>query len=86
MNNIFEALMLICFGAAWPASIYRSYKSRSIKGKSVLFLYIVLIGYICGITNNILNGINYVLVFYIVDFAFVSVDLGLYYRNKKIGL
>jgi uncharacterized membrane protein len=81
--HIFETLMLISFGAAWPASIYHSYKSRCIKGKSVLFLYIVLIGYICGMINNILNGVNYVMAFYILDFALVSVDLGLYYRNKR---
>jgi hypothetical protein len=82
--HIFEALMLISFGAAWPASIYRSYTSRTTKGKSVIFLYIVLIGYIFGMTNNILNGMNYVMVFYILDFVFVSIDLGLYYRNKKL--
>jgi uncharacterized membrane protein len=84
MSSLFQAFMLICFGAAWPASIYRSYKSRTVKGKSVLFLYIVLSGYICGMISNILNGVNYVLIFYILDFAFVSVDLGLYYRNKRI--
>lgn len=82
--HIFEALMLISFGAAWPASIYRSYTSRTTKGKSLIFLYIVLIGYVFGMINNILNGVNYVMIFYILDFVFVSIDLGLYYRNKKI--
>jgi uncharacterized membrane protein len=83
---LFQALMLICFGAAWPASIYHSYKSRTAKGKSVLFMYIVLIGYICGMVSNILSGVNYVFAFYILDFALVSVDLVLFYRNKKFDL
>ena len=30
----FEIIMLACFGAAWPASIYKSYKSRRIPEKA----------------------------------------------------
>lgn len=50
--SIFEAIMLICFGTAWPFSIYKSWKSRACAGKSVIFLYIVLVGYAAGITHN----------------------------------
>ena len=35
--SIFEAIMLICFGAAWPFSIYKSYTSRENTGKSILY-------------------------------------------------
>jgi hypothetical protein len=44
--SIFEMIMLVCFGAAWPFSIIKSYKSRDNNGKSVVFLFIVVIGYI----------------------------------------
>jgi len=36
--SIFEALMMIFFGLAWPFSIYKSYKSKSNNGKSLWFL------------------------------------------------
>jgi hypothetical protein len=44
-NEHFEAFMRVCFGAAWPFSIYKSYKSRINKGKSLGFLIVVIIGY-----------------------------------------
>ena len=44
--SIFEIVMLVCFGAAWPFSIYKSYKAKSNEGKSVLFLFVIALGYI----------------------------------------
>ena len=82
--GIFEAVMLICFGIAWPFSIYRSYTSRSTNGKSLIFLVIVIIGYIAGITNKILTGIDYVIYLYILNTIMVTIDSLLYIRNKRI--
>jgi len=45
LMSIYEIIMLICFGAAWPFAIYKSYTSKSVLGKSALFLVIVLVGY-----------------------------------------
>lgn len=84
MKSLFEAFMLISFGAAWPASIYKSYKSRTAKGKSLAFMLIVLFGYGCGIISKFLGGVDYVLIFYIIDCLMVSIDLCLYFRNRKI--
>jgi len=81
--GIFEAIMLICFGIAWPFSIYRSYTSRSTNGKSLIFLVIVIIGYIAGITNKILTGIDYVIYLYILNTIMVTIDSLLYIRNKR---
>ena len=36
--SIFEAGMLLCFGAAWPMNIIKSIKTKSTKGKSLPFL------------------------------------------------
>ena len=47
--SVFEIGMLVCFGFAWPTAIHKSIKSRSIQGKSILFIYVILIGYILGI-------------------------------------
>ncbi len=85
MTKLFEILMLLSFGFAWPFSIAKSIKSKSAAGKSLFFLAIILLGYACGITNKIINGANYVLIFYIINFVMVSIDVGLYFRNRAIS-
>ena len=52
--SVLEALMLLCFGAAGPFSIVRSWKSRSTQGKSMVFLLVLILGYLAGIANKIL--------------------------------
>jgi hypothetical protein len=82
--SILEIIMLLCFGAAWPFSIYKSAKSRTVKGKSPVFLVIVLVGYIAGIANKIVWGVDYVIVFYVVNLIMVGTDLSLYFRNMVL--
>ena len=82
--SIFEITMLICFGAAWPASIYRSYVSRTTSGKSLLFLIIIDIGYIAGIIHKISNDRDPVIYLYIVNGIMVFADIMLYWRNRRI--
>lgn len=82
--SIFEAIMLLCFGAAWPFSIIKSYKSRSVAGKSPYFLIVVIIGYISGIINKILYSNDIVMYLYILNLLMVATDLALYYRNVKL--
>lgn len=76
--------MLLCFGAAWPFSIIKSYKSRSVAGKSPYFLIVVIIGYISGIINKILYSNDIVMYLYILNLLMVATDLALYYRNVKL--
>ena len=84
MVTVLESMMLICFGLSWPISVYKSYTSGSTKGKSVLFTFAIIVGYVAGILGKVVGGnINYVLVLYLVNLAFVFVDLALYFRNKK---
>ena len=80
----FEAGMLICFGASWPLDIYKSLKSRSTAGKSVMFMFVLTVGYIFGIINKILYNHDIVLVLYIINLLLVSVDIYLFYRNKRL--
>lgn len=79
-----EAIMLICFGTAWPFSIMRSFKSRSTNGKSLLFLLVLIMGYIAGIANKILYSYDIVLYLYILNLLMVSCDAVLWIRNRKI--
>jgi len=80
----FEALMLLCFGAAWPFSIYRSYKSKSTQGKSFLFMVILVIGYLSGIIHKWFYSFDYVIFLYILNAMMVSVDILLYIRNSRM--
>jgi len=84
MVQVFESIMLICFGISWPISVYKSIVSRSAQGKSAIFIIAILIGYIFGILSKILSGnINYVLILYIFNFIVVSIDLALYFKNRR---
>ena len=82
--SILEAIMLICFGAAWPFSIAKSLKSKSTNGKSLLFLVVLILGYIAGILNKLLNNNDIVLYLYILNLLMVSTDAMLWVRNKKL--
>jgi hypothetical protein len=79
--SIFEIMMLLCFGLAWPLSIYKSYKSRTTKGKSLFFLYVVLAGYVAGVLHKVFYHMDGVIVFYIINLLLVLADIVLFYRN-----
>ena len=83
MTQIFEFIMLICFGMSWPISVYKSITSKSTQGKSLVFIIAIIVGYVCGICGKILSSqINYVLGLYIFNLTVVSFDLVLYFINK----
>ena len=83
--SIFEIIMLICFGAAWPFSIYHSYRSRTHHGKSLLFLYVILFGYVAGTLHKIFFYYDAVIFLYVLNGLMVATDILLYYRNRKIA-
>lgn len=80
----FEVAMLLCFGAAWPLNIYKSIKSRTAAGRSILFQWAILLGYICGIIHKLLYSNDVVLYLYILNFVMVSIDTAFYFRSKKL--
>ena len=81
---ILESVMLICFGISWPISVYKSFTSKSTKGKSVVFSFAIILGYLAGITGKIISKqINYVFVLYLINLLFVSLDCALFFINKK---
>lgn len=82
--SVFEITMLACFGAAWPMSIIKSARSKSTKGKSVLFNYFLLIGYAAGVLHKVFYSMDFVIILYALNFVMVATDTLLYYRNKRI--
>jgi hypothetical protein len=83
--SVFEIIMLVCFGAAWPVSIWKSYTSRQTAGKSVGFLIIIVVGYIAGIIHKLLYSHDAVVFLYVLNALMVSVDIALYYRNARLA-
>ena len=74
--------MLLCFAFAWPFSIYKLYKTKSTKGKSIIFSMVIILGYIFGIANKFISDdVNYVVFFYFFDLGLVLIDSLLYFRN-----
>lgn len=84
LHKIFEVLMLLCFGFAWPLSIIKAWQARTTTGKSIVFLLVVLLGYVAGIANKLINGVDYVVYFYGLNFVMVFTDLLIYFRNLKL--
>ena len=84
MSTIFETLMLVCFGAAWPASIYKSWTSRTNRGKSIFYLFIILTGYIAGIGFKLTGRMDGVIFLYIFNMILVSTDITIFFRNAKL--
>ena len=84
MVAILECIMLICFGVSWPISVYKSATSRSTQGKSILFTFAIIVGYLAGIAGKIISStINYTLVLYLINLAVVNVDCVLYFINRR---
>ena len=92
MSELFEIIMIVSFGASWPMKVYKSYKARTAKGKSLGFLCLIFFGYIAGIISKLINesymaSISdkwYVLFFYVLNLIMVGADLLLYARNRKL--
>ena len=92
ITDVLEALTIFCFGLSWPLSNRKSYVSRTAKGKSLFFEVFLLIGYACGIARKIIQtvggGSGFIFFlsffFYVLNFIEISIDVGLYFRNKKL--
>lgn len=90
--EICETIMIICFGLSWPLSVYKSWKSRTARGKSLQFEIFIWIGYIFGITKNFVKFFNgadewiFFLgwAFYFLNFIEITIDMLLYFRNVKL--
>lgn len=83
-----EIIMLIIFGCSWPINILKSLKSKTTLGKSVMYEYLVVIGYLFGISAKIIvylrtGELLHSFWFYLADILLVSIDIALYYRNLK---
>ena len=86
LYELMEVCMIVSFGCSWPVNVIKSYKVRTTKGKSLAFLLLIFVGYICGIIGKVMSPACkwYVLFFYILNCMMVGVDLLLYARNYRL--
>jgi hypothetical protein len=93
MSDLLEAMMILCFGLSWPISIYRSYVSRTARGKSLFFEVFLWVGYILGISRKVLqymagSDLNFLFYlgwfFYLLNIVEISIDMLLYFRNARL--
>ena len=93
MAKILEIIMVVSFGASWPFNVMKSWKARTTKGKSLLFLLLIFFGYIAGIASKMVNVVNiagyfgehwYVIFFYCLNLIMVGADLLIYVRNSRL--
>lgn len=95
--ELLEALTILCFGLSWPLSIWKSWTSRTAKGKSVFFEVFLWIGYVFGIVRKVLQfimanstGTDLEWIFYLAWFFYVlniieiTIDILLYFRNVRL--
>ena len=95
LSVICEITMIVLFGASWPFNIVRAYRSRTAKGTSLIFLFLIEIGYAAGIASKICAAISegsgfwtvlriIAFCFYIVNFVMLFIAIVIYFRNRKI--
>ena len=78
-GSIFEFIMLLCFGISWPVTIIKTLKSKTVKGVSPLFYFLIFIGYASGSIYKLFFNFNYVVFLYILNLIAVSLQIFLYY-------
>ena len=84
-GHFFEAVMLVCFGFSWPLNVIKAYKARTAKGTSLAFIFLIITGYLAGITAKFVNHqFNYVLAVYFLNLAIVMINVLVYIRNKSL--
>ena len=92
--DLCEVLMIFCFGVSWPISVVKSYRSRTAKGKSIMFEVFIWIGYIFGITRKVIlyraaqaagTPLDFLFYlgwfFYALNFLEILADMALWVRN-----
>ena len=89
VTQLCEIAMLCIFGASWPFNIAKSLRSKTAKGKSVIFELLVILGYCFGLFGKIWaykqTGIlAYSTWFYVADITMVAIDVVLFFRNTKL--
>lgn len=94
--SIMEMMMVLLFGISWPLNIVKAWKAKTAKGTSLLFYSFIWFGYVFALVGKftlIFNNVGvpwyetvhwYVMFFYFLNIAMVSVGILIYFRNTYL--
>ncbi len=85
---LFEAAMIICWGVSWPAAVVKTWRSKTVEGVSIVFLWFIFGGYVSGIGFKLAEfaaegRLNPVIALYLFNFSWVAAEVMLYYRYRR---
>ena len=80
-----EAVMFLCFGVSWPVSVVKALKTKTVKGKSPLFMALIALGYTSGIFHKIMFSRDILVILYLFNLSMILTDLWLYVRYNIYG-
>lgn len=81
--HIFEMMMLFCFGCSWPFAIAKTIRTKTVEGKSIVFIIMVVIGYLAGIISKLTGEMTPVIWLYVINGSMVSTEIVLYFRYQS---
>jgi hypothetical protein len=65
--RIFETIMLVCFGCSWPFAIAKTIHTKTVKGKSIVIIFLIFVGYMAGIIFKLIGRLDGVILLYITN-------------------
>ena len=80
--HVFEVMMLFCFGSSWPFAIAKTIRTKMVKGKSIVFIVLVVIGYLSGIISKLIGDFDHVIWLYALNGSMVTTEMVLYFRYR----
>ena len=81
--SFLELGMIVCFGISWPFNLIKSIRSRSTRGKSLIFLVAIFTGYVLGILHKLIFSMDLVIIAYVFNLVMVGADLVVYFLNRR---
>jgi hypothetical protein len=81
--HVFEVMMLCCFGCSWPFAIAKTIRTKMVKGKSIVFIVLVFIGYVSGTVSKLVGKFDHVIWFYVLNGSMVFTEIVLYCRYHR---
>ena len=77
-EQICEGLMMLAFGASWPMQIIKTIRTKNPTGKSFIFMWLILLGYVAGLCSQAFEGHFFtdpVTILYVLNTLMVATDL-----------
>ena len=84
--HVFESVMLLCFGCSWPFAIAKTIRTKTVEGKSIVFITLIFIGYLAGIIFKLIGNLDRVIWLYITNGSMVFTEIVLYFKYSHYSI